>query len=131
MCNKYYGSQATDQPTTSTINPSMESIPPTAIPELITKPPKGVVHKLTFNPRAKAAENYNIVEYLAQSPLAMLVLEVLQNFPSQKQDLLLEIGGIDLTDSNLVVFNHTCYVPQLPAEFAFSIQLNVINHLVH
>ena len=42
-----------------------------------------------------------------------------------------EIGGIDSTDSNLVVFNHTGYVPQLPSELAFSIQVNVLNHLFH
>ena len=41
------------------------------------------------------------------------------------------IGGIDPTDSNLVVFNHTAYVPQLPVELAFSIQLNVLNQVVH
>ena len=61
----------------------------------------------------------------------MSTLELLQNFPSQKQVLLSAIGRIDLTDSNIVVFNHTGYVPQLPAELAFSIQVNVLNHLVH
>ena len=61
----------------------------------------------------------------------MSALEVLQNFPSQKRALFLTIGGIDPTDSNHVVFNHTGYVPQLPAELAFSIQVNVLNHLVH
>ena len=50
--NKYYGSQATDQPTTSTANLSTESILPTTILELTIKPPKGVIHKSTFNPRA-------------------------------------------------------------------------------
>ena len=82
--NKYYGSQAIDQPTTSTTNPSTESVPPTAIPELTIKPPKGVIHKSTSNPRERAAQNYNIVEYLAQSPSAMSSLEVSQSFPSQK-----------------------------------------------
>ena len=61
----------------------------------------------------------------------MSALEVLQNCPSQKQALLSVIGGIDATDSNLVFFNHTGYVPQLPAELVFSIQVNVLNHLVH
>ena len=51
----------------------------------------------------------------------MLALEVLQNCPSQKQALLSAIGGIDPADSNLVVFNHMGYVPQLPVELAFSI----------
>ena len=43
----------------------------------------------------------------------------------------MEIGVIDPNDSNLVVFNHTSYVPQLPVELTFSIQVNVLNHLVH
>ena len=45
MHNKYYGSQATDQPTTSTTNPSTKLVPPPVIPELTIKTPKGVVHK--------------------------------------------------------------------------------------
>ena len=92
----------------------MESISPTTIPKLTIKPPKGVIHKSIYNPRARASQNYNIFEDLAQSPLAMSALEVFQNCPSQKQDLLSTIGGIDSTDSNLVVFNHTVCVPQLP-----------------
>ena len=48
-----------------------------------------------------------------------------------KKALLSDIGGIDPTDSNLVVFNHTGYVPQLLVELSFSIQVNVLNHLVH
>ena len=61
----------------------------------------------------------------------MSALELLQNCPSQKQALLSAIGGIDPTDSNLVVFNHTGYVPQLPVELVFSIQVNFLNHLFH
>ena len=61
----------------------------------------------------------------------MLVLDVLQNCPSQKQVFLSAISGIYPTDSNLVVFNHTSYVPQIPTELEFSIQVNFLNHLVH
>ena len=82
--NKDYGSPATDQPTTSTTNPSNESVPPPVIHELTIKPPKGVIHKSTYNPRARAAQNYNIVEDFAESPSAMSALKVLQNCPSQK-----------------------------------------------
>ena len=82
--NKYYGIHATDQPTTLTTNLSTESVLPTAIPELMIKPPKGFVHKSRYNPRARVAQNDNIFEYFAQSPSAMSALEVLQNFPSHK-----------------------------------------------
>ena len=97
-----------DQPSIS-ITTSTEVVPPIIL-ELTRKPPKEVVHKLTFNPRPRVASNY-IVEDLAQSPSAMSTLEVLQNFPSQKQALLSAIGGIDPTDSNLVAFNHKGYEP--------------------
>lgn len=113
--NKYYGNpsslnnQATDQPSSSTMT-SPEVVPP-IIPKLTIKPPKKVVHNSTFNPHARAAQNYNIVEDLAQSPSSMSTLEVLQHCPSQKQALLSAIGGIDPTDSNIVVFNHTGYTP--------------------
>ena len=74
--------KATDQPSSSTTT-SIEVVPP-IIPELTIKLPKGVVHKSTFNPHARAAHNYNIIEDLAQSPSAMSKLEVLRNCPSQK-----------------------------------------------
>ena len=48
--NKDYGSSAIDQPNTSTMNPSTESVPHTVIPELKIKPPKGLIHKSTYNP---------------------------------------------------------------------------------
>ena len=61
----------------------------------------------------------------------MSTLEVLQNCPSQKHALLSEIGGIDSTDSNLIVFNHAGYVQQFLAQLAFFIQVNILNHLIH
>lgn len=68
--SKDYGNQSlslnnqVDQPNSST-STSMDPIPPHIVPKLTIKPPKGVVHKSTFNPRARASQNYNIVEYLA------------------------------------------------------------------
>ena len=59
------------------MNPSNELVPPTVIPELTIKPLKGVIHKSTYNHRERDAQNYNIVEDLAQSPSAMSTLEVL------------------------------------------------------
>ena len=111
--NKDYGNPKTsnnkdkDQPGSSTTT-STEVVPP-IIPELTIKPHKGVVHKSTFNPPARAAQHYNVVEDLAQSPSAMSTLEVLQNCLSQRQALLSAIGGVDPKDSNLVSFNHEGY----------------------
>jgi hypothetical protein len=46
--------------------------------------PKGTIWKSTFNPNARAAQNENIVEDMAQAPCAMSTLEVLQHCPSQQ-----------------------------------------------
>ena len=52
--------------------------------DTILRPPsKGVVKKSSFNPHAHAAQNYSIVEDLAQAPSAMSALEVLQSCPAQ------------------------------------------------
>lgn len=54
--------------------PSAETIP--------RPPPKGVLRRSSYNPNARAAQHYSIVEDLAQAPSAMSALEVLQSCPS-------------------------------------------------
>ena len=47
--------------------------------DIAIKPPaKSVLRKSAFNPHARAAQNYNIVEYLEISPSAMSALEVIK-----------------------------------------------------
>ena len=66
-------------------------------PNLVTKlPAKGIFRKSTFNPCAKGAQNYNIVEDLAIAPSTMSALEVLQSCPAQCKLLLFVIGAIDI-----------------------------------
>jgi len=98
---------------------------------LTINPPKGVIHKSTFKPCIRAAQNYNIVEDMDQVPSAMLTLEVLQNFPTQKKALLSKIRCIDPSDSNLVVFNHENYTPQLLTQLAFMIKVIVHGKNIH
>jgi hypothetical protein len=92
---------------------------------VLRPPPKGVVRKSAFNPHARAAQNYNIVEDLAQAPSAMSALEVLQTCPAQRKALLKAIGGIDPTDTNLIVFDLEDHIPRLPPQLAFQIQVVV------
>jgi hypothetical protein len=92
---------------------------------VLRPPPKGVVRKSSFNHHARAAQNYNIVEYLAQAPSAMSALEVLQSCPAQWRALLKDIGGIDPTDMNLIVFDLEDHIPRLPPQPAFQIQVLV------
>jgi hypothetical protein len=93
--------------------------------DTVLRPPKGVVKKSAFNPHARAAQNYSIVEDLAQAPSTMSALEVLQSCPAQRRALLKAIGGIDPTDMNLIVFNLDDHIPRLPPQLAFQIQVVV------
>jgi hypothetical protein len=80
---------------------------------------------LAFNPHARAAHNYSIVEDLAQASSAMSALEVLQSCPIQRKALLKAIGGIDPTDMNLIFFDLEDHIPRLPPQLAFQIQVIV------
>ena len=71
----------------------------------ILHPPKRTIQKSTFNPSSRAAQNYNIVEDLAQAPCAMSALEVLQHCPSQHRMLLATISAFDPESSNNLMFN--------------------------
>ena len=88
-------------------NPPSKKIPSTSSPpsssnvplviekpnlDLILQPPKATLRKVFFNPKARAAQLYNVVEYLAQDPCAMSTLEVLQSFPTQRKNLLMHLG---------------------------------------
>jgi hypothetical protein len=94
---------------------------------VLRSPPKGVIQNSLFNPHAHVAQNYSIVEDLAQAPSAMSALEVLQSCPSQQKVLLKAIGGIDPTDTNLMIFDLEDHIPRLPPQLAFQIQVVVEN----
>jgi hypothetical protein len=92
---------------------------------VLRPPPKGVVRKSAFNPHARAAQNYSIVEDLAQAPFVMSALEVLQSCPTQWKALLKAIGGIDPKDTNLIIFDLEDHIPRLPPQLVFQIQVVV------
>jgi hypothetical protein len=89
--------------------------------ETMTHIPKGAFKKDSHNPNARAAQNYSIVEDLAQTPCAMSALEVLQSFPSQRKALLSSLGAVETTNSGMIVFYPTDYKPCLPHHVAFQI----------
>jgi len=82
--------------------------------ETIKPPPKNILRKSAYNPHARAIQSYNIVEDLAQVPLAMPDLEVFQIFPAQRKDLLSIISDVDLTSENVLGFDLELHVPRLP-----------------
>jgi len=91
-------------------------------PDLVVKlPAKGILRKSAFNPHVRAAQNYNIFEDLAISPLAMSALEVLQSCPTQRKLLLSTIGVVDIQDSNLIIFDLENSTPRLSHQIAFQI----------
>jgi hypothetical protein len=80
---------------------------------------------LAFNPHACVAQNYKIVEDLAQAPSTMSALKVFQSFPTQQKALLKAIDGIDSMDTNLIIFDLEDHIPRLPPQLAFQIQVIV------
>jgi hypothetical protein len=57
----------------------------------------------------------------------MSALEVLQSCPTQGKAMLKAIGGIDPTDTNLIIFDLEDHIPRLPPQLAFQIQVVVEN----
>jgi hypothetical protein len=55
----------------------------------------------------------------------MTTLEVLQSFLAQRKELLKAIGGIDPTDTNLIIFYPKDHIPRLPPQLSFQIQVIV------
>ena len=84
----------------STSSPESSSTIPLSINkptlDMILRPPKSTLRKDVFYSNAWAAQFYNVVEDLAQAPCAMSTLEVLQSFPTQRKNLLIALGALDL-----------------------------------
>ena len=86
------------------------------------KIPKGVFKKALHNPNMRDTTNYNVVEYLSQTPCAMSALEVLQSCPAQWDALLVALGSMD--SSSLIVKFHLSDVKiRLPYHVALSIDV--------
>jgi hypothetical protein len=103
--------------------------PPFLIPCPSTEPPLRIpripLHKNVHNPQARVAHNYSLVDDLAQSLAAMLVLEVLQTCPTQRKSLLSTLGAVDPTDTRLITFDLDSREPRLPALIAFQIPVKI------
>jgi hypothetical protein len=97
----------------------------------ILRPSKSTIRKSTFNPSSRAAQIYNIVEYLDQAPCAMSALEFLQHFPSQRITLLAAISAIDPESSNNITFNLDNFKSRLSHQLAFQIDVVVHNQQIH
>jgi hypothetical protein len=89
--------------------------------ETMTHIPKGAFKNTYHNPNVRDAQNYSVVEDLAQTPCAMFTLEVLQSFPSQRKEFLSALGTTETTNSGMIVFYLIDYKPHLPHHVSFEI----------
>ena len=71
------------------------------------------------NPTTRVSFNYNIVDDLAQYPLAMSTLEVLKTCPSQRKALLYDLGVIKPSVYRLITFDLDQGEPRIPSSIAF------------
>ena len=108
------------------MNPPCKAVGETSNPLTIEKPvetmpkiPKGVFKKTLHNPNARAASNYSVVEDLAQTPCAMLALEVLQSCPAQWDALLAALGSMD-SSSLIAKFHLSDFKIHLPYHVSLS-----------
>ena len=76
---------------------------------------KGVFKKAFHNTNSRVASKYSMVEYLAQTSCAMLALELLHIFPTQRDSLLTGLGSMDssslmekfnISDVNMLLLYH-------------------------
>ena len=92
---KEYHSSSGKAPSTGSPE-SLSTVPLTIekpILDMVLHPPKSTLRKAVFNPNARAAQFYNVVEDLAQAPCAMSTLEALQSCPTQRKNLLTALGS--------------------------------------
>lgn len=73
------------------------------------------------NPTSRANNNLNIVKDLAQAPIVMSAIEVLQSFLKKHRELLYEIGGVDTS----------LWKPRLPHHLAFKILVQIFKQCIH
>jgi hypothetical protein len=71
------------------------------------------------NPDARVAQNYSLVNDLAQCLTPMSILEVLQTCPSQQKSFLYTFGVVDLANTRLITFDLDTREPCLPALVSF------------
>jgi hypothetical protein len=64
---------------------------------------------------------------MAHAPFAMSALDILQSFPMKRKELLKGIGGINLTNTNLIIFDLEDHIPRLPHQLVFQIKVIVEN----
>ena len=118
----------------STGSPESSSTGPLTIEkptlDMILRPPKSTLRKVVFNPNARAAQFYNVVEDLSQAPCAMSTLEVLQSCPMQRKNLLIALQDLDLYNTNSIHFNVENYKSRLPHKLAFQIIMKVVGKKV-
>jgi hypothetical protein len=110
---------ATNKPSIST-HPSFSPLQNKRhVVDSMLHPTKGTFQKLVFNVGSHASQNYNIFEYLAHTPCAMSILEVLQNFPSQRRTFLSSIAVLDPEEYKMIMFNMEYFKLRLSHHLAF------------
>jgi hypothetical protein len=89
--------------------------------ETMTHIPKGAFKKDSHNLNTRSAQNYSIMEALAQNPCRMSTFEVLQSFPSQRKAMLSTLGSGETCNPGAIILNPIDLKPCLPYHIAFQI----------
>jgi hypothetical protein len=105
------------------------------IPRPNTKPTIPIPHiplrRNVKNPQDRETLNYSLVDDLAQSPVAMSILEVLQTCPTHWKSLLSSLRAVNPANTRFITFDLDSGESCLPALVAFQIPVNIHNIMVH
>ena len=94
-------------------------------PFIIPNIPTELLQKMVKGPNrragnySKAAHNYNIVDNLAQSPISMFALDVLQSCPKKRKALLSALSVVDPANTRMMFFDLDKATPRLPSMVSF------------
>jgi hypothetical protein len=116
-----YGNPGTYEKGKEAKNPPLPLQIEKTLGETTTCIPKGAFKKSSYNPNARAAQNYSVVEDLSQTPCAMSPLEVLQSCPSQRKALLAALDSAETCNPRMIMLDTSDLKPHLPYLVSFHI----------
>jgi hypothetical protein len=89
--------------------------------------PQEPVRHNVHNPHARESHSYSLADDLAQSPVAMFVLEVLKTYPPQRNSLISTLGEVELSYAHLINVDLDNSKPRLPS----LVDLHIVGFIRH
>ena len=99
--------------------------------DAILHPPKSTLQKYILNPNARAAQYYNIIEYMAQASYVMSALKVLKTCPTQRKNFLIALRDFDPENNKITTFKLDDFNTRLSHQLDFQLSTKSIGNTIH